>query len=84
MDRRNKRLTITQADLDQMRDELAAVNPDIKRARVFLARTNGVQVASLSPELLCLFGERLLEPEKLLQGPGLLIWQNLSRQKGGL
>lgn len=84
MDRPKQRLTITQSELDRIRDGLTADDPKIELARSFLTVTSGAAKADLSPELLREFGERLSNPDQLLQGPGILIWQNFRRTHGQL
>ncbi len=73
---------ITAKDLDEIRQDLVKDAPKIKLARRFLTMTGGAAKANLSPELLVLCGERLSDPEALLSGPNILIWQNQRRKKG--
>ena len=84
MDRPKQRMTITQTELDRIKDELMADDPKIELARSFLNLTGSMAKTDLSPELLREFGERLSNPDQLLQGPGILIWQNLRRSHGKL
>ena len=75
---------LTHADLEQLRLELEADNPKIELARTFLTISSGSEKADLNPAILKEFGETLSDPDAMIQGPGILVWQNLMRRKGKL
>ncbi len=75
---------LTHADLERLRLELDADNPKIELARTFLTISSGSEKADLNPAILKEFGETLSDPDAMIQGPGVLVWQNLMRRKGTL
>ena len=75
---------LTHADLEQLRLELDTDNSKIELVRTFLTITCGSEKADLCPAILKEFGETLSDPDTMIQGPGVLVWQNLMRRKGKL
>lgn len=84
MKQSKSRLALTQFDIDQFRDELGYGDTRVELARAFLTMTSGAEKADLKPETLREFGKRLENPDDLMKGPGVLVWQNLMRCRGAL
>ena len=84
MKKSENRFWITEQDIELLRQQTIAEQPQIELAESFLGKVSAPDRSGLTPEILMAFGQSLGDPDQLLAGPNILLWQNIRRWKGRL